>query len=133
MLIVQLVSNGLYAVQIGRPAEAFSYMFDIRTALKPYHTIDPSLPDIQFPGQLAITCTTYIPSLFFYLTCLLIVCLMPFYWILIWFLSIFNLESGRETADCSQLNFIGLLTGIGAVAMASAGLFVGTWAFIRPS
>jgi hypothetical protein len=132
MVLVQLVSNGLYAVQIGRTSEAFSYMFDIRTAIKPYHATDPSFSDIHVPGQLVITCSTYIPSIFFYFTCLLIVCLMPFYRLLIWLLGIFNLETGRDIPPCSQLNFIGLLAGIGGVAMASAGVFVSAWPFIRP-
>lgn len=131
MVLVQLVSNGLYAVQIGRPAEFLSYMSDPRTALKPYHAIDSDFSAIEFPGQLIITCTTYIPSLLFYLTCLLIVCLIPFYKLLIWLLS-FNPES-RSDIPCSQFNFVTMLAGIGAVAMASAGVFVGAWPLIRPS
>jgi len=133
MVLVQLVSNALYAVQIGRTSEAFSYMFDVRTATKPYHITDPSFSHIYVPGQLVITCSTYIPSILFYLTCLIIVCLMPFYRLLVWLLSVFNLETGRDNPPCSQLNFIGLLTGISAAAMASAGVFVGAWPFIRPS
>jgi hypothetical protein len=129
MVLVQFVSNGLYAVEIGRPAEFFSYMLDPQTAVKPYHAIGYSF---EFPGQLLITCTTYIPSLLFYLTCLGITCLIPFYKLLIWLLSIFDPESEPDT-PCSQSNFVLMLTGIGAFAMTSAGVFVNAWPFIRPS
>jgi hypothetical protein len=133
MVSAQLVSNGLYAVQIGRPSEAFTYMFDIHTAFKPYGAVDPAFSRIQFPGQLLITCTTYVPSFAFYLTCLFIVCLMPFYNFSIWILGIFNLESSERSVDCSQLGFISSLVGVGGFAMGSGALFVSTWIFIRPS
>jgi uncharacterized membrane protein len=133
MVFVQFISNGLYAVQIGRPENILLYMLDPKTALKSYHAIDPSFSTIEFPGQLVITCTTYIPSILFYLTCVIIVCLIPFYKLLVWLLSIFNPESGPDTSNCSQFNFVTMLTGIGAVAMASAGVFVSAWPLIRPS
>jgi hypothetical protein len=132
MILVQLVSNGLYAVQIGQPEKFFSYMFDVRTAFKSYGAIDPNFSKIRFPGQLVITCTTYIPSLAFYVTCLFILCLMPFYNLLIWTLGIFNLEHAKRRSECSQLGFIASLAGVGGLAMGSGALFVSTWIFIRP-
>ncbi|MGT2502312.1 hypothetical protein ACVOMS_18635 [Bradyrhizobium guangxiense] len=131
MIVVQFVSNGLYAVQIGRPSSALSYMFDAYTAFKPYHAVDPAFSNIEFPGQLVITCTTYLPSLLFYFTCLLIICLLPFYNFLIWILGIFNLESARRATGCTQVGFIGSLAGVGGLAVGSGALFVGAWIFIR--
>jgi hypothetical protein len=133
MVLVQLVSSGLYAVQIGRPGEFFKYMFDFRTALKPYVATDPNFSEFQFPGQLVITCSTYIPSFAFYLTCLAIVCLMPFYNFAIWVLGIFNVDQGMRSAKCTQVGFIGSLVGVGGFAMGSGALFVSTWMLIRPS
>jgi hypothetical protein len=131
MVVVQLISNGLYAVQIGRPEEFLSYMLDPSTALKPYHAMDPRFSKFEFPGQLIITCTTYIPSLLFYFICIVIVCLIPFYKLLIWLLSILDPESGAD-ALCSQFNLVMALSGIGAFAMTSASVFVGAWPLIRP-
>lgn len=133
MVIVQLVSNGLYAVQIGRPTDALSYMIDIQTAFKPYGAVDPRFSQMQFPGQLLITCTTYVPSFAFYFFCVFIACLMPFYNFLIWILGIFNLEAKRRAPACSQLGFIGSLAGVGGFAVSSGALFVSTWMLIRPN
>jgi hypothetical protein len=49
MVVAQFISNGLYAIQIGRPEEFITYMFDIRTAIKPYRPTDPGLSSFEFP------------------------------------------------------------------------------------
>jgi hypothetical protein len=138
MIFVQLVSNGLYAVQIGHNREFFRYMLDWRTAIKEYHAIDPHFSRIEFPGQLVITCTTYIPSLLFYLTCLTILCLIPFYRALMFVMEQFDLESAIDRTEyrgqsCSPLGYIGSLTGVLGFAVGCGTLFVSTWPFIRPS
>lgn len=111
MLLVQFISNGLYAIQIGRPQEWVTYMLDWKTAFKPYGS-----GDFQFPGQLVITCTTYIPSFSFYFTCLLILALRPFYSFLIWTIGIISLEPTTENMKCTQVNFIGTLIAVGGAA-----------------
>jgi len=138
MFFVQLVSNGLYAIQIGHDQEILKYMFDWKTAFKGYAAIDPHFSRIEFPGQLVITCTTYIPSLLFYLTCLIILCLIPFYRVLMFVLEQFDLErindgKAYRGQSCSQLSYIGSLTGVFGVAVGCATLFVTTWPLIRPS
>jgi hypothetical protein len=138
MIVVQTISNGLYAVQIGHPTEIIKYMFDLSTAIKPYHAIDPNFSTMQFPGQLLITCTTYLPSIFFYLTCIVILCLKPFYNILFWGFNIFRIKSpdyldSELSVSCSPLGYIGALSAVIGAAMGSGALYVATWAFIRPN
>ena len=132
MLAVQLVSNGLYAVQIGRPDEFFKDMFDCMTAFKPYHPINPKFSGMHFPGQLVITLSTFVPSILFYLICLTILCLIPFYKALFFVLSIFNLKQTGESeawngAACSQLGYIGSLASVFGIAIGSASLIVFAW------
>jgi hypothetical protein len=136
MIVVQLVSNGLYAIQIGRPREIFVYMFDLWTAFKPYAAVAPEFSAFQFPGQLVITCTTYVPSLLFYVICLVILCLVPFYRLLVWFLGVFNLQTKKRHTvqrrpSCNQVTFITSLVGVFGLAIGSAALFVGAWPYIR--
>jgi hypothetical protein len=124
MFMVQLVSNGLYAIQVGRPDEFYKDMFDITTAVKLYHPNNPRFSGMQFPGQLVITCTTYLPSLLFYVTCLTILCLVPFYRLLFFIFSIFNLQSPKQVQDsngaaCGQLEYIGALVGVFGFGLAS--------------
>jgi hypothetical protein len=138
MLLTQIISNGLYAVQIGRHEDFFDYMFSIKTAFKPYAAIDQSWSTIQFPGQLLITGTTaFLPSLAFYIVCLIILILMPFYRLLIFILGTFDQKIGdgaqaKSMEGCSQLAFIGSLAGVGGFAMAAGRLLVDTWALIPP-
>lgn len=109
MVFAQLVSNGLYAVQIGRPHEVFQYMFDPRTAIKPYAPIDPSFSEVRFPGQLVITCTTYVPSLVFYLLCVIVILLKPLYKLAFLILATLRLE---RPETCGQIGYVGSLIGI---------------------
>jgi len=119
MFAVQFVSNGLYAIQIGHSELFFDYMLNPYTALKPYAPVDPRFSYIRFPGQLIITCTTYVPSLLFYFLCLLILALSPFARLAFWMLYIFRLDRG--TTGCTQLGFIGSII---AVLSFGAGCFV---------
>jgi hypothetical protein len=137
MLVVQFVSNGLYAVQIGRPHRFWECLLDWKTAFKPYAAADPTFSTIQFPGQLIITCTTYLPSLFFYFLCTAIICLMPAYRVLLWLFNLFNLSDPNHSsaelgAACTQLGFIGLMVGVATFGMTSAAVFIGAWVLIRP-
>jgi hypothetical protein len=118
MVAAQIVSNGLYAVQIGRPTEFFHYMFDPATALKRYAPIDPNFSRFQFPGQLVITCTTYLPSLFFYMLCVLVVCLKPIYFLSQKILEVLYL--GRRKDRCSQTQYITLLIGVATFGLKPA-------------
>jgi hypothetical protein len=118
MFVVQLISNGLYAVQIGRNELFFTYMFNMSTAFKPYAPVDPEFSHIKFPGQLIITCTTYIPSILFYLLCLVIVALSPLARLAFWILYVLRLDN--RATGCTQIGFIGSLL---AVATFGAGCF----------
>jgi hypothetical protein len=137
MFVVQLISNGLYPVQIGRPEDFFKDMFDIKTAFKPYAAVDPNFSTMQFPGQLFITCTTaFLPTLLFYASCLMIFILMPFYRFLLFILDLFNPRArrrgkARRRTSCSPLGYIGSLLGVFGFAVASASLFVSAWPLIR--
>ena len=132
MFFVQLVSNGLYAIQIGRPEDFFKDMFDFMTAFKLYHPINPRFSEIQFWGQLVITCTTYVPSLLFYVTCLIILCLIPFYRSLLFVFSLFNLEFSNPTEGangpaCNQLGYLGSLAGVFGFGLTSLSFAVRPW------
>jgi hypothetical protein len=135
MIAVQFVSNGLYAFQIGRPEKWREYMFDLCTAFKPYAAVDPTWSTIQFPGQLLITCTTYIPSILFYVISLIILLLKPFHRILVFMLGLLNpdMTDHAETRNpsCTPLGYMGALLGVCGFAVGSASLFVGTWQFIH--
>jgi hypothetical protein len=136
MFMVQLVSNGLYAVQIGRSNEFFKYMFDYMTAIKPYHPTNSRFSEFQIPGQLVITCTTYAPALCFYATCLIILCLMPFYKILTFVLSLWDGQAANQVPaqpreSCSQVSFAALILGAIASAAASGSLFIGALPLMR--
>jgi hypothetical protein len=136
MVAVQVISNGLYAFQIGRPHEFFKDMTDVWTALKPYHPYNSKFSWFQFPGQLVITCTTYLPSLLFYVTCLVVWCLMPFYRILILALSICDpkaaiYEHGQPQESCNQVSFAGLVLGAIGSAATCGALFIGTLPFMH--
>jgi hypothetical protein len=131
MVVVQIISNGLYAFQIGRPDDFFKDMFDYMTAVKLYHPYNSGFSWFQFPGQLVTTCTTYLPSLLFYMICVSIWCLMWIYRILIGVLTFFdpetaNLTPGQPLEICNQVSFAGLFLGAIASAAASGGLFVVT-------
>jgi hypothetical protein len=130
MGVVQIISNALYAVQIGRPGEFWSYMKDWRTALKPYAAVDPSFSTIEFPGQLIITCTTYFPALFFYFLCVLVLLLAPFYKVAILLLEFFKIDTKNQS--CSQLGFISSLLTIGGLAVGSCAVLIGAWPLIKP-
>jgi hypothetical protein len=131
MVVVQFISNGLYAFQIGRPEDFFKDMFSFMTAFKPYHPYNSRFSWFQFPGQLVITCTTYLPSLLFYMICVFIWCQMWIYRILIGVLTFFDPETmkltrGQPLEICNQVSFAGLFLGAIASAAASGGLFVVT-------
>ena len=116
MIIVQFISNGLYAVQIGSPEKFLDYMLDYRTAFKLYAPVDPRFSYIQFPGQLLITCTTYLPSLAFYFFCIVTLALVPFHKFTILILNVFKLDSSPK---CNQATYIGALLGTAAGAYSS--------------
>jgi hypothetical protein len=125
MFLVQLISNGLYAVQIGRPEKFLEYMLDPYTAFRLYGPVDPHLVGFKFPGQLAITCTTYIPSLLFYIICISIILLKPFYSMLFFIFDILNIDvTGKGKSKCSPPAYIATLAGVFGVALASLRFFI---------
>lgn len=117
MLLVQLVSNGLYAIQIGRPDEIFRYVIDIRTAIKPYAPVDPRFGTWQIPGQLIITCTgAYIPTFLFYFLSIMILLLHPIYKLAIGALILCRVDP--EKARCDQPGFLTALATIVGTTVA---------------
>ncbi len=127
MFVVQFISNGLYAIQIGRPEQFMRYLLDPGTAFLLYAPVDPNFSHWRVPGQLFITCSTYLPSLLFYITCLIIVMLKPFYAALFALFDIFNIDVTRTRTrrrNCNQLNYLGSLAGIFAFAFVSIKFFL---------
>jgi hypothetical protein len=125
MFVVQLISNGLYAIQIGRTDAIFSYMFDWRTAFRLYAPVDPTFSNWRFAGQLVITCSTYIPSLLFYLICLVILFLKPFHSLLSLILSLMNVDTtNRRRRNCNPVTYVSSLAGISGFALLSMKLLL---------
>jgi len=125
MFVVQLISNGLYAIQIGRTDAIFSYMFDWRTAFRLYAPVDPTFSNWRFPGQLVITCSTYIPSLFFYLICLVVLFLKPFHSLLSLILGLMNIDMPkRKRHNCNPVTYVSSLAGIFGFALFSVKFFL---------
>jgi len=116
MIAVQIISNGLYAVQIGAPERFLIYMFDPATAFKAYTVVDPRFSYIRIPGQLFITCTTYLPSALFYIFCLFVLALIPFHRLIMFALNVFRLDTGPK---CNQPAYIGSLLTIVAIGFSS--------------
>jgi hypothetical protein len=121
LLFVQLVSNALYAVEIGRTNEILKYMLDWRTAFKQYVPADANFADWSIPGQLIITFfSAFIPTAFFYFVCLLIVFLKPVHAAISFIFGLFNIDlSKRRRQTCNQLSYAGTLASIFGLALVS--------------
>lgn len=128
MFVVQLISNGLYAIQVRKPELFFVYMFDFRTAFRLYAPIDPGLSYIKFPGQLVITCSTYLPSLCFYIFSITIYALLVMYKLLMSILSFFNIDNAFSC--CSQQRFFAMLAGTGGFAATCMTLAINAWSML---
>lgn len=62
LCIVQTLTNGLYSIQIGHPENFFSYMLDFSIAFKTYGPKENGVHLFEFPGQILISASSFIPT-----------------------------------------------------------------------
>ncbi|MBF0383920.1 MAG: hypothetical protein HQL69_23130 [Magnetococcales bacterium] len=111
-IVTQLISNALYSVQIGDHANWHQYIFNMSIPFKSYAPASSELAGFEFPGQLLISLTSYIPTLLLVLFSLIILMLYPAYTALKSFYKMINLDIHEDCKPVTTIAAFGTLLGV---------------------